>query len=421
MFFGTLKYFPVWILSIFLLFLSGCATFKPEPFDSVPSQSEVQTINDADLVVRCSILSDEEAQSVLDMNLGARFMQAIWLEVANHSDRPYWLLSAAIDPNYFSPDEVAYSSRFIMSETKNEEMVRYFRRLSFKNPILPGHIVRGLIFVNKDADVKQVNVELFARDRLKTFDFFFSVPGPNVQTLFDVEHGPHAQSLYISDEQELQNYFRDLSCCTTNAKGDVDGDPLNLVLIGNAEDLFPAFVRSGWHLAEETYIGSVWKTIQSFLFGQRYRYSPVSPLYFYGRKQDIALQKARGTIHQRNHLRLWLTPLKFQDKHVWVGQVSRDIGVRFTTKAPFWVTHKIDPDIDEARNALTEDMLFSQGLVQVGYVRGFAPILADFPKPNLTGDPFFTNGLRVVLMLDHRPTPVREVRFFGWDNPGMLE
>ncbi|WP_419607374.1 LssY C-terminal domain-containing protein, partial [Thiolapillus sp.] len=28
---------------------------------------------------------------------------------------------------------------------------------------------------------------------------------------------------------------------------------------------------------------------KSFLFGDRYRYSPVSPLYVFGRKQDYAL------------------------------------------------------------------------------------------------------------------------------------
>ena len=58
---------------------------------------------------------------------------------------------------------------------------------------------------------------------------------------------------------------------------------------------------------------------------------------------------ARGTvINERLHLRLWLTPLRYEGKPVWVGQISRDIGVRFTTKAWNLTTHRIDPDIDEA-------------------------------------------------------------------------
>ena len=34
-------------------------------------------------------------------------------------------------------------------------------------------------------------------------------------------------------------------------------------------------------------------------------------------------------------------------KPVWIGQISRDIGVRFTFKTWPPVTHKIDPDFDE--------------------------------------------------------------------------
>jgi hypothetical protein len=43
---------------------------------------------------------------------------------------------------------------------------------------------------------------------------------------------------------------------------------------------------------------------------------PVSPLNLFGRKQDIALQKARKDIHQRNHLRLWLAPFRVEGEEV---------------------------------------------------------------------------------------------------------
>jgi hypothetical protein len=102
------------------------------------------------------------------------------------------------------------------------------------------------------------------------------------------------------------------------------------VLIGEVDEIFPAFVDRHWDMSEKLYIGSAWREVQSFFFGSRYRYSPFSPLYLYERRQDLALQKARETIHARNHLRLWLSPLRFRNKPIWVGQISRDIGVRFT-------------------------------------------------------------------------------------------
>jgi hypothetical protein len=159
------------------------------------------------------------------------------------------------------------------------------------------------------------------------------------------------------------------------------------------------------------------KTVGSFLFGGRYRYSPVSPLYVYGRSQDIALQKVRGTIHERNHLRLWLSPFTYQDKPVWVGQISRDIGVRFTSRSPFLTTHKIDPDVDETREYLLQDILASQSLGAFAYVSGVGAALRDAPRANLTGDPYFTDGLRLVLFLGDKPIDIAEVDYIEWEVP----
>jgi hypothetical protein len=127
------------------------------------------------------------------------------------------------------------------------------------------------------------------------------------------------------DEDSFRKALEDLPCCTTNKNGTRKGDPLNLVFIGRREDLSSAFVRRRWLPAEQTYGKAIWKTIKSFLFGTRYRYSLVSPLYLYGRQQDFAGQKPRHTVHQRNHLRVWLSPMRYKGDPVWIGQISRDI------------------------------------------------------------------------------------------------
>lgn len=152
------------------------------------------------------------------------------------------------------------------------------------------------------------------------------------------------------DEAGLRRALENLPCCATNKKGTAQGDPLNLVVIGDLDDVYYAFMRAGWDETETIYRASVLKTIRSFLFGGRYRCSPVSALSVFGRAQDVALQPARTSIHERNHLRLWLAPMGFEGKLVWIGQISRDIGVRFTRKTI--TTHKIDPDVDETRNFL---------------------------------------------------------------------
>jgi hypothetical protein len=211
--------------------------------------------------------------------------------------------------------------------------------------------------------------------------------------------------------------LQNLPCCATNKDGTKNGAPLNLVLIGSREDISAAFVRRGWLPAEQTHGKAVWKTITSFLFGSRYRYSPVSPLYLYGRRQDFAGQKPRHTIHQRNHLRAWLSPIRYRENQVWIGQISRDIGVRTTFKNWPPVTHKIDPDIDEVMYALAEDLIYSQQLAKAGYVKGVGTATRSKPRYNLTGDPYFTDGYRLVLMFDRRPRSFVEIERFYWEDP----
>ena len=152
--------------------------------------------------------------------------------------------------------------------------------------------------------------------------------------------------------------------------------------------------------------------VTSALSGERYVNAPVSDLYLFGRAQDLALQKARDTIHQRNHLRLWLSPMRYQGKAVWVGQISRDIGVRLTFHSPTFTTHKIDPDVDEARTALTEDMAYSQNLAKIGFVKGVGPTLQSAPRENLTTDPYYTDGYRQLLIFDLHPSSLSEIEFF---------
>ena len=160
-----------------------------------------------------------------------------------------------------------------------------------------------------------------------------------------------------------------MPAATSNATGTRFGDPVNLVVIGEFETLLGAFAAR-WDESEMITLATCWKTMRSFLLGSQYRYSPVSALYLFGRSQDVALQRTRRSINERLHLRLWLTPLRFQGKEVWVGQVSRDIGVRFTTKTWNLTTHRVDPDVDEARDYVIEDLLQAERIDATGYVDG---------------------------------------------------
>jgi hypothetical protein len=329
-------------------------------------------------------------------------------------------MSAGLDPDYFSPLEAAYAFHGTIGRSVNEKIDDHFTVMNFRNPIAPGASVSGFIFTNRDEGTKVVDIDLIGYGKTKFFTFFVPVPGIKADYHeIDFENLYGEEEIVNLDEKELRTELEDLPCCATNEEGTENGDPLNLILIGSREDLSSAFVRRGWLPAEQNYGKAIWKTIKSFLFGSRYRYSPVSPLYYYKRQQDFAGQKPRHTVHERNHLRMWLSPMRYQGKPVWIGQISRDIGVRFTFKTWPPVTHKIDPDIDEAMYALLEDLVYSQQIAKTGWVKGVGKATRSKPRHNLTGDPYFTAGLRAVLMFDRRPHSFMEIKSFDWEESAV--
>jgi hypothetical protein len=107
--------------------------------------------------------------------------------------------------------------------------------------------------------------------------------------------------------------------------------------------------------------------------------------------------------------------MSFEGKPVWIGQISRDIGVRFTSKTI--VTHKIDPDVDETRDYLLQDLLYSQGLAKFAYVKGVGAAPISEPRENLTGDPYFTDGYRAVMWMSSKPVSLEDIAFVRWEVP----
>jgi hypothetical protein len=277
------------------------------------------------------------------------------------------------------------------------------------------------VLTNLDEGVKLVQLDLVSSKRARSFAILESVPGfrgdYKVSEVFRSAFYPPDKISTYTDDAAFRAVLEGLPCCTTNKDGTKNGDPINLVIVGGLDDAFPALVRRGWHPTEEKWWGSIWRMVTAALSGDRYPDAPVSDLYLFGRSQDLALQKARDTIHQRNHLRLWLSPIQYRGKQVWVGQISRDIGTRLTIHSPTLVTHKINPNVDEAREALTQDMAYSQNVTKFGFVMGVGGASPSAPHENLTDDPYYTDGNRIVLVFDRKPTPMNEIEFFDWRTP----
>lgn len=398
--------------------VGGCAGVVSQSLTIEPDyQARAVTRAEGEVRVSTSVLSAAESVAIYGVPLANRGIQPVWIKVENREEHAYYLLSPGLDPDFFPPSEAAEA---MSSDGSSQQTTldQRFRQLAFHNPVPPGVTTSGFVLTNLHEGVKLVQLDLVASGRVRTFSILVVVPGfrgdYKVSEVFQRSIYPPEKIVDYTDDDAFGEALEALPCCATNKGGTRNGDPLNLVIVGGLDDAFPALVRRGWYPTEEKWSGSVWRLITTGLSQGRYSNAPVSDLYLFGRPQDLALQKDRDNVHQRNHLRLWLSPIRYHGKQVWVGQISRDIGTRLTIHSPTLTTHKIDPDVDEARSALNEDMAYSQNLSKFGFVSGVGAAAPTTPRENLTTDPYYTDGYRAVLVFEREPTPINEISFFNW-------
>ena len=395
--------------------------------------------------VTVAVPSARESRAFFGVDLARHGIQPVFLRIENRAPEAVRLQMVNVDPRYFTPLEAAAAAHFsivrrltafgaigwaflpllllvplklVTAWLANGRMDSFFRAHGFRlGPIASGTTAEGFAFTTLDLGTKVVHVRLAAASALGAAlealvpaadagpavvaDFTFTLPVPGIAADY---HDRDFAAIRPPDATEpctaadLVSRLERMPAATTNAAATRAGDPVNLVVVGDFDALLAAFAAR-WDESETISLSTCWKTVRAFLLGTDYRYSPVSGLHLFGRTQDFALQRTRGSIDERLHLRLWLTPLAFRGQAVWVGQVSRDIGVRFTTRAWNLTTHRIDPDVDESRDYVIEDLVLAGRVAAAGYVGGVGASTSAAPHRNLTGDPYFTDGQRAVIVL----------------------
>jgi hypothetical protein len=193
---------------------------------------------------------------------------------------------------------------------------------------------------------------------------------------------------------------------TRTAQG-IPGDPINVGLVGDDKDVLCAMRAAGWFPADPVTLRSSIEIAGSVLLDRPYRDAPVSPLFYLGRREDLAFEKPDGaSADRRHHVRFWKVLDKGQEQRpVWLGAVTydRSVGVSRYTGA---ITHHIGADIDAERQLLATD-LEAAGMVDAKYqVTGIGPTMTG---RNGGGDPYYTDGevwiLRLVVACQRRTGP----------------
>lgn len=115
-------------------------------------------------------------------------------------------------------------------------------------------------------------------------------------------------------------------------------------------------------------------------------------------------------------MRFWKTPIVYRGKPVWIAHASTRLGGRFSKKSARYVTTPVDPYVDLTRNDVTQNLVYSQSLAKIGYVKGAALSEHAQNKAVQKSAPgYVTDGLRVVLLFGHRPVSIDDIDFFEWE------
>lgn len=184
---------------------------------------------------------------------------------------------------------------------------------------------------------------------------------------------------------------------TTRTSADIPGDPINFGLVGSERDVVCAFNAAGWSAANPTTIETSLRIIGSVALRRPYPAAPVSPLYYDGRREDLAFEKSEGgSADRRHHIRFWRVAEKGPDQRpVWLGSASFDRGVGLSHYT-LQVTHHIAPDLDAERDFVAAQLAGAGMVESLQEIAGVGPTLHG---RNGGGDPYFTDGEAMVATL----------------------
>ena len=179
------------------------------------------------------------------------------------------------------------------------------------------------------------------------------------------------------------------------------GDPVNLAVHGDEDDIHAAMRAAGWVRADAITPRSALRIVVSSLLRRSYPAAPVSTLMLFGRGQDFAYQKeVEGNPSQRHHVRFWHTPagwvLPGGRSVDWLAGATYDRSVGLSALT-FQVTHKIDADIDIERNFVVDDVRWASAAANLEVWPDFFTAYHD---KNGGGDRVETDGDLYVLDLD---------------------
>lgn len=175
----------------------------------------------------------------------------------------------------------------------------------------------------------------------------------------------------------------------THTGSGIPGDPLNIAVVGSEEEVVHALHAAGWAPANPLTFASSVRIAVNTVFKKPDPNAPVSNLYLYGRKEDLAFEKSVGhSPRERHHVRFWRSDQTDDDRSVWMGAATHDIGVELS-RTTAQITHRIAANVDAERDLLLAELTQANPLLTTRWIEGFHKVMQG---RNGGGDPWHTDG-----------------------------
>jgi len=176
----------------------------------------------------------------------------------------------------------------------------------------------------------------------------------------------------------------------TTTGDDHPGDPINVALTGSESDLQKTMLAAGWFVADSLGLKSDLKVAVDTVLERPDEKAPVSNLFLWGRREDLAFEQPVGDDpRQRHHVRFWKSAkLDDESRPVWMGSATYDkrVGFSHTTGQ---ITHHIAADVDAERDHLFASLKKTGDLTDVQVIDAFHKVCEG---RNGGGDPWHTDG-----------------------------
>jgi len=145
-------------------------------------------------------------------------------------------------------------------------------------------------------------------------------------------------------------------------------DLVNLMFVGGAGSLDAAFQAAGWTGSIPNSVRSGFGAIRAIVEDRPDSDAPMRMLLLDGAEPDRQLQKSLNTFEKRHHLRVWKRPEEWRGLNVWASAATQDVGATFSLR-PFGFTHEIKNDVDQERDKVVNDLVYTGCVDSVTYLR----------------------------------------------------